>query len=113
MSDHEVTIGRLGLELTMNERTGLLIIRAWIEEGSALPLRAQLRVSTDISAGVERTLTLTRPAEVSAAVLEWLNSIVNGTAGVDSTLAWSHETGEVAQNEAGVDKAGVPRVPPE
>ncbi len=41
-----------------NERSGLLIIRAWIEPGSSEPLRAHIRLSTDGSAGIERTLTL-------------------------------------------------------
>lgn len=58
-------------------RTGLLIIRAWVEEGSSLPLRAQLRVSTDISSGFERTLTLARAEEVTEAVQEWLGDILS------------------------------------
>ncbi|MDQ1356759.1 MAG: hypothetical protein QOG44_1132 [Acidimicrobiaceae bacterium] len=56
--------------------TGLLIIRAWIEPGSSEPLRASIRISTDISAGVERTVRLARPAEVCDVVQEWLDDVM-------------------------------------
>lgn len=59
-----------------SDRTRLLIIRAWVEEGSSEPLRAQLRLSNDVSAGFDRTLTLARAEEVCAAVEEWLADIV-------------------------------------
>jgi len=59
-----------------SDRTGLFIIRAWIEEGSSAPLRAQVRVSTDISSGVERTFTLTRTEAVQGAVREWLGAML-------------------------------------
>jgi hypothetical protein len=55
-----------------NERTGLLIIRAWTEPGSSEPLRAQVRIVTDVSAGVEETLTLSRSEVVCATVEQWL-----------------------------------------
>ena len=58
------------------DRTGLLIIRAWIEEGSAEPLRAQVRISTDVSNGFERTVTHARPEAVCDTVLEWLDGIM-------------------------------------
>jgi hypothetical protein len=54
------------------DHTGLLIIRAWVEPGSTQPLRAHIRIATDVSAGVERTLTLAQPDEVGATVQEWL-----------------------------------------
>ena len=56
--------------------TGLLIIRAWVEPGSPEPLRAHIRVSADVSAGIERTVTLARPADVCALVQEWLDDMV-------------------------------------
>ncbi len=56
--------------------TGLLIIRSWIEPGSSEPLRAHIRVSTDLSAGIERTVTLARTADVCAMVQEWLDDMV-------------------------------------
>ncbi len=58
-----------------SDRTGLLIIRAWIEEGSSEPLRAQIRLTGDVSIGFERELTLVRPEEVCDAVREWLADI--------------------------------------
>ena len=57
------------------DRTGLLIIRAWTEEGSSEPIRTQVRVSTDVSTGFERTLTLARAEAVCATVHEWLADI--------------------------------------
>lgn len=58
------------------DRTGLFIIRAWIEAGSVEPLRAQIRLTTDVSAGFERTLTLSGVEEVCAMVREWLADIL-------------------------------------
>ena len=65
------------------DRTGLLIIRAWIEEGSSKPLRAQVRISTDVSSGFERTLTLAEPEAVRDTVLEWLDEIMKGAESTD------------------------------
>ncbi len=59
------------------DRTGLLIIRAWIEEGSSEPLRAHIRLRNDVSADVERTLTLTRAEAVGATVQEWLADMLS------------------------------------
>jgi hypothetical protein len=64
-------------ETMANNTTGLLIIRAWIEEGSSEPLRTQIRISTDVSAGIERTLTLARAEDVCATVHEWLAEIMS------------------------------------
>ena len=61
-----------------NHRTGLLIIRAWVEEGSSEPLRAQLRMTSDVLVGFEHTLTLARPEEVCDVVREWLADILEG-----------------------------------
>jgi hypothetical protein len=58
------------------DRTRLLIIRAWTEEGSEEPLRAEVRVVTDLAAGTERTRTFARPEEVVATVRGWLADIV-------------------------------------
>lgn len=63
--------------ITISDDVGLLIIRAWIEEGSSEPLRARIRVTNDVAAGIERTLTLTQPEEVAATVQAWLIEISN------------------------------------
>ena len=62
----------------LKDRTGLLIVRAWIEEGSPEPLRAHIRITSDVSAGLERTLVLARPEEVCATVQEWLAGMIGG-----------------------------------
>jgi hypothetical protein len=56
-------------------RTGLLIIRAWIEEGSSEPLRVEMRIAHDVSAGFERRVTLARTNEVCETVKEWLDDV--------------------------------------
>jgi hypothetical protein len=59
----------------LDDKTALLIIRAWAEEGSLEPLRANLRLTTDVSAGFQRTLTLARTEAIEAAVHAWLQEI--------------------------------------
>jgi hypothetical protein len=60
-------------------RTGLLIIRAWIEPGSSSPLRAQLRIATDVSVGFDASRTLTREDAVIEAVRAWLSGMLAGS----------------------------------
>src|SRR2546427_9935361 len=60
--------------------TGLLIIRAYPEPGSSAPLRAEIRLTTDVSAGIERTLTLVDRDAVADVVRTWLDSIIDGPA---------------------------------
>jgi hypothetical protein len=62
-----------------NDRTGLLIIRAWVEDGSSAPLRAQLSTSSDVSIGIEHNSVHTDAAEVGAEVQTWLRDILAGT----------------------------------
>ncbi len=57
-------------------RTGLLIIRARCEETSSQPLRAHIRLTTDISAGFEASMTLTQVGAVGKTVETWLNDIL-------------------------------------
>jgi hypothetical protein len=57
-------------------RNALLIIRAWVERGSAKPLRARVRVSNDVSNGFDKTTTVTTPAEGGAMVKDWLEELV-------------------------------------
>ena len=61
-------------------RTGLLIIRAWIEEGSSEPLRAHIRLTTDVSSGFEDSLTLSQVPAVCEAVATWLGNVLSGLA---------------------------------
>jgi len=57
-------------------RSGLLIIRAWLEPGSTRPLRAHLRMSSDVAAGFDREVTLANVEDVSSAVEDWLRNIL-------------------------------------
>jgi len=61
------------------DRTGLLIIRAWTEDGSLAPLRAQLSKTADISTGIAERSVHTDVIEVGAEVQTWLREILAGT----------------------------------
>lgn len=62
--------------------TGLLMIRAWIEPGSSSPLRALIRLTTDVSAGFDRSLTVTQEDLIVAAVRAWVSEMLAGSHGV-------------------------------
>jgi hypothetical protein len=53
-------------------RIGLFLIRAWIEPGSSSPLRAEIRRTTDVSRGLEQSLTVAEKEAVVAAVQAWM-----------------------------------------
>ena len=73
MSEHAPVWGHSSVA---SDRTGLLIIRAWIEEGSSEPLRAHIRISDDVAKGFRRELTLSRPELVCAEVGQWLEQML-------------------------------------
>jgi hypothetical protein len=56
-------------------RTGLLIIRAWIEPASASPLRARIRLTTDVATGLESERTFADVQSVCTAVESWLQDV--------------------------------------
>jgi hypothetical protein len=58
------------------DRTALLIVRAWVEPGSASPLRAQVRLTTDVAAGFAREMTFADATTVCAFVEEWLREVI-------------------------------------
>ncbi|MBJ7597688.1 MAG: hypothetical protein DLM67_19800 [Candidatus Nephthysia bennettiae] len=60
------------------DNTGLLIIRAYVERDSSAPLRAEIRLTSDVSAGIERTLVLADADVVARLVRSWLDDILNG-----------------------------------
>jgi hypothetical protein len=60
-------------------RTGLLIIRAWAEPGSSSPLRVQIRLTTDVSQGVERSETITEADAAIEIVHDWLREMATPT----------------------------------
>jgi uncharacterized protein YrrD len=57
-------------------RTGLLLIRAWVEKGSPKPLRAHIRTTTDVSKGLETELTVADVSSASAQVETWLGDVL-------------------------------------
>jgi hypothetical protein len=61
-----------------SSRTGLLVIRAWLEAGSSQPLRAQIRLTTDVSLGFERGMTLAEVDVACEAVRAWLEEMMAG-----------------------------------
>jgi hypothetical protein len=64
--------------------TGLLIIRAYLETESPVPLRAEIRLTSDVSAGIERALTLVDVDRVVEVVRSWLvEDILKTPAGSD------------------------------
>jgi len=64
--------------------TGLLIIRAYLETESPVPLRAEIRLTSDVSAGIERALTLVDVDRVAEVVRSWLvEDILKTPAGSD------------------------------
>jgi hypothetical protein len=67
-------------------RTGLLIIRAWVEPGSSSPLRAQLRITTDVSVGFDSSLTVTQVEVVIEAVQGWLSDMLAGSSAVNGDV---------------------------
>lgn len=58
-------------------QTGLLIIRAWVEDGSTERLRAQIRVTDDLATGIPRTVTLIEADNVGELVDDWLQRILD------------------------------------
>jgi hypothetical protein len=56
-------------------RTGLLIIRVWVEPGSSSSLRVQIRLTPDVSLGVERSETTTEAETAIEIVRAWLQEM--------------------------------------
>jgi len=57
------------------ERTALLIIRAWHESDSALPLRATIRFTGDITTGFQPGVSFSDAAGVLEVVRTWLHDM--------------------------------------
>ncbi len=64
-------------------RTGLFIIRAWVEPGSSSPLRVQIRLTSDVSQGFEQDLTVALEEAVIARVRAWLSELLAGSPTVE------------------------------
>lgn len=69
-------------------QTGLLIIRAWVEDESTERLRAHVQVTDDLETGVQRTVTLIDTDTVGQLVDDWLQRILG--APVPNSTADTH-----------------------
>jgi hypothetical protein len=58
-----------------DDRTAVLIIRAWVEQHPTSPLRATVRRTTDVSAGFESTEQLADADAVAQVVRMWLRDV--------------------------------------
>jgi hypothetical protein len=64
---------------TSEERTAILIVRAWVEPGgSGSKLRTRITQLLDISSGERTVGTAASMEEVCAAVQSWLESFLTG-----------------------------------
>ena len=77
-----------------NFRDALLIVRAWIERGSSAPLRASIRLTKDLSNGIEQTVTVTSPEAAAEVVKVWLQDVVD----TDRLQEHADQTGSVDGN---------------
>ena len=59
-----------------NERTAVLIIRAWIEPHPSSQLRATIRHTSNVNAGIEGTQSFADADAVTQVVHTWLQDIV-------------------------------------
>jgi hypothetical protein len=61
--------------VTAEQRTGVLVVRAWIEEtlGEA-PLRARITQTLDVESGAKVETTAASREEILRAVEEWLDA---------------------------------------
>jgi hypothetical protein len=58
------------------ERTGLLVIRVWIEPDGDDGFRARITRTLDVSARDETVTVAASPAEVTGVLVQWLEEFV-------------------------------------
>jgi hypothetical protein len=58
-----------------SRRVALMIIRAWTEDGSAHPLRAEIRSTGDVLGGIQSASTVIRREHVMEAVRVFLDDV--------------------------------------
>ncbi len=59
-------------------RGGVLVIRAWLDDGPSAELRARLISVDDVESGQERVSWAVSVEEVCAAVTSWLEEVKSG-----------------------------------
>ncbi len=60
-------------------RTGLFIIRAWLDPDSSSPLRVQMTVKDDVNESTQSQTTITDATGVCQAVEKWLEDLLAGS----------------------------------
>jgi hypothetical protein len=60
------------------QRTGVLVVRAWLEEGAEVGLRARVTHTLDVSRRGEIVLVAATQEEIYAAVRTWLEAFTAG-----------------------------------
>jgi hypothetical protein len=63
----------------MGSPTALLTIRAWYEEGSEHPLRAEIRLTKDVASGFQDSLTVADAERVVEAVRGFLEDVLSSS----------------------------------
>ncbi len=58
------------------ERTGLLVIRAWIEANGETRLRARITRMVDVDAQEQISTVAATPEEITGTVVEWLETLL-------------------------------------
>jgi len=58
------------------ERTGLLVIRVWVEKNGEARLRSRITRVLDVSEGEEMTTAAATSEEITAVVTEWLEAFL-------------------------------------
>lgn len=59
-------------------RTGVLVIRAWLENGEPATLRARITWTLDVSRHEKGAASAGRPDEIEQAVRSWLAALLAG-----------------------------------
>jgi hypothetical protein len=80
----------------LRDPTALLVLRVWIEHGSTLPLRAYIRETSNVSAGFERTSTVTDVEAAVGAVRVWLESLLQEDAALSEQPGPNGSAGDPA-----------------
>jgi hypothetical protein len=92
----------------------LLVIRAWVQEGSERPLRVEVRLTADSGRGFEGEFVFSEPAAVEALVRIWLDDVLVGgdrARQPAGRLEWSRD-GHATVTRAVDDAQQEPRSPP-
>jgi hypothetical protein len=71
------------------QRVALMIIRAWTEAGSAHPLRAEIRSTSDVLAGIQSASTMTRSERVMESVRVFLDDVESPGEGQEALTSMS------------------------